>query len=115
MKNIKIHDSKGKLHLVCPYIEKVLEVVIKYKIDPADMLEIQLHLNTIREIAKAWQGESCIDIKNKTSKQIQAELDNSSIANRIAKPYNYGAVLSRIKAKLPQHAEIIDEIINTYN
>lgn len=100
---MKIHDSKGKLYYICPFIDKISEILgEKSKLAPEDMFEVMRHLDSIREIAKFLQeGTIC------------GELNYENIYQ----PYNFSAALKQMKmfAKLGALTEEkIDELTKTY-
>lgn len=100
---IKIRDSKGKLHVVCPYLDRITELTQKLteKSSKRERLMIAFDIGmatcAIREIAKAWQGESCIETEGKAPQEIQKQIDESSIVEKIDMPYNFSSVIAGIR------------------
>ncbi len=108
MNNIKIHDSKGKLYYVCPFLERIGEIVGKIHhegepIPTEELFEILRHLDSIREIAKHLRGEEVFCGKLHVEK--------------IYEPYNFSAAIKNIKISLKVGnltEEKIDEITKQY-
>jgi hypothetical protein len=99
---MKIHDSKGKLYYICPFLAKI-ENILAEKLAPEDMFEIRRHLDSIEAIAKNLRGEDvgCGELNYE----------------RIHSPYNFSAVIKQLKilSKTEVLTETkIDEIIKTY-
>jgi hypothetical protein len=112
---LKIRNSKNELYVVCPFIDRILELVYVITNNNKEMLpelfEINRCLEALREIAKVWQSEYNEVLYNGKYSEILAN-------SNIALPYNYSAVLRNIRAKISLGVAItesdINEIIETY-
>lgn len=98
---LKIRDSDGRLHLVCPYIEKIDALLHILHLNESvitidDLFEIRLYLEAIREIAKVWQKEY--------------GFEGHIAMDKIAKPYNFIAVIKNIKIDVLNNNCTIDRI-----
>lgn len=89
----KICNSKGKIHNSCPYIDRIQDILgaNHEKFSPEDLIEINQKLEMVRTINAALR------------EYLQP-----------AEPYNFAAVIKRLKAIFPNDAEKINEIIKQY-
>lgn len=105
---LKIRDSDGKLHVVCPYIDKIDALLHLIQLNESiisidDLFEIRLYLESIREIAKVWQKED----------DVEGHIAMTNIGN----PYNFMAVIKNIKIDVHNNnctIDRIDEHLKTY-
>jgi hypothetical protein len=105
---MKITDSKGNLYVVCPFLEAISSIIAPH-LPIEEMFEAQRHLEAIREIAKVWQSKLAIEIYG-------VEYDGTH-GDKIAKPYNYTAVLKRLQIEIKNNTlneQKFNEIINLY-
>ena len=97
-----VHDSKGKLYVICPFIRKIEYLLSQENIPIEILFEITRHQDSIRQIASYYQGENeCGEV----------------YSERIYEPYNFSQAIRQIKllatsGKLTE--EKIDEVIRTY-
>ena len=105
---MKIRNSKGELYMVCPFLEKIASAVDDYL--PLDIkFQVSRHLEAVREISKVWQGKLGIEDYSCS--------DPSLTGLNIAQPYNFEAVLKRIRIAIQTNTlteETLNQILEMY-
>ena len=111
---LKIRNSKNELYVVCPFLDRISElisIITENDEDLPEVFEIKRCLDGLREIAKVWQSE----YDNKLYGGKYSEVLANSL---IALPYNYSAVLRNLRIRVKTGGVItendINEIIKTY-
>jgi len=99
---MKIHDSKGKLYYICPFIEKMRALIHENNIPKDTIFEISRHMDSIMDIAIALRGKGdCPTL----------------YAEKIYKPYNFKALLGNIRLGIKSGnltEKKLDEIVEMY-
>lgn len=112
---LKIRNSKNELYVVCPFLDRISELVCIITENNKEILpeffEINRCLEALREIAKVWQSEYNEALYDGKYSEVLAN-------SNIALPYNYSAVLRHLRNKAKANITItendINEIITTY-
>lgn len=101
---LEIRNSKGKLYVMCPIIERISELLCKANTSVDYMFAIQQHLEQIREVAKVLQKEDGANLKD--------------LIENIKKPsYNLTALLTNIRQNIKNNTlteEKLNEFLEMY-
>lgn len=101
--DLKIHGSKRKLYYICPFLDKITDLLRAENLSPEVRFEIERHCESVRAIARHLRGEDLI------CGMLHTE--------RIHSPYNFSAVIKTIKNQIKYGSlteEKLDEIVELY-
>lgn len=108
---LKIKNKKGDLYVVCPFLDRVQELMCLVCGDSSEhsneLFEFNRMIDALREIAKVWQSEYDKKLYNG---KYSAVLANSNIAL----PYKFSAVIKTLKVRIPDKVDLINEVVQNY-